>query len=632
MSGNRTSLEILNSVPYPGYLHGFQMPCVAVVVKISDHGDIDRELAAFIQRLTRQFRPMDDGIAARIPANCGEHSGRAVLALGVLAGWVQNVVGVPSIGTPHLFRMDADAAPVWRMFLPSLTPYAAYLALKAICNAMMSLPQTSDAEFADWVTALNAELGAFVPQGVNNREIVRAAIEIDIPVTPRAAGVWQYGYGHKARIFSSSLTERTPSVGVRLARLKSAANAFLKEAGIPVPRQIVVGNTQEAIAAAQEIGFPVVVKPADLDGGLAVSAGLETVARVETAYQRARAESPNVIVESCIPGQDYRINVFHDQIMLVIQRVPAHVVGDGKSTITDLVAVRNLDPRRRPEKWFQMNPIALDDEAIELLAEVGLTPDSVPENGRFVRLRRAANTSSGGETITRTAQIHPENAALARRAAKALRLDLAGIDLITKDIERPWYEDGGAICEVNAQVQFGFSDPTQYNRVISGVMDGDGRIPIAVVLTTPGRAAEFHRMADQCQNLDHPIGFRLPSGAYIGTSVLVAGGADAFWDVRTVLSNTEIGSAVVVLTNDDVLKTGLPFDRFDLLAVDLDPSELTPAMRRMLGFCSAHCAGQVLLSRGIGADAVPETARERAVLVERDELHSQLQGAFARLF
>ena len=150
---------------------------------------------------------------------------------------------------------------------------------------------------------------------------------------------------------------------------------------------------------ADAAGYPVVVKPADQDGGIAVSADIRTGEELEKAFHRAREKSANVLVEQFIPGRDYRLQVFRGRCVWAIERVPASVTGDGVSTIERLVAIANADPRRGDGPHSPLKRLKLDDEALELLQRDGLSVQSIPAQGAFVKLRRASNVGSGGMPV-----------------------------------------------------------------------------------------------------------------------------------------------------------------------------------------------------------------------------------------
>ena len=156
-----------------------------------------------------------------------------------------------------------------------------------------------------------------------------------------------------------------------------------------------------------------------------------------------------------ISGRDYRLNVFNGELIWAIERVPGGVTGDGKSSITKLVELLNSDPLRGEGTHAPLKQLNLDDEARQLLRQYSRDENSVPAEGEFVRLRRNANVATGGTPVSVFDQIHPDNKLLAIRAAAALRLDLAGVDLLIPDIGQSWKLGGAAVCEVNSQPNLG---------------------------------------------------------------------------------------------------------------------------------------------------------------------------------
>ena len=548
----------------PGFIHGLSQPSLGAVLELPNAPAAGEGLCRLVASLSDEFGDCPEPLQ---PYRDGQAAEPQELARGISAtvSWLQSVVGVPVVATPHVAE-DRETKGAWSVFLPSFHPPSARSALTWAVEEVNRGDGARDG-FAERLSAAFDHIGEGVPPGVNNRQFISAALRLGIPVLTRAGGMLQYGHGRSGRIFSSSLTERTSALGVRTSRSKTTANRFLQEAGIPVPRQLEVDSEDNAVDAAETIGFPVVVKPSDLDGGVGVSAGLMTAETVRTAFRRARSAGERVVVEAFIPGKDYRINVFHGRVAMAVERVPASVVGDGQSSISQLIDRVNEDPRRRTEKWFQMMPLRIDDEASELLAEQGLTPDAIPDEGQFISLRRAANVSTGGSVTRVLDKVHPENAAIAIRAAKALRLDLAGVDLITGDISRPWYEDGGAICEVNAQVQFGLSDPSQFEALLRTIVPGNGRVPIALLLLPPDQVEHAEAEILNSLSRDFCVGTATEGSAFVGRSPLMMADRGIRTSVRAVLSSTDVDAMVVILNRPGPLFSGTPVDRIDVLGI-----------------------------------------------------------------
>ena len=178
-----------------------------------------------------------------------------------------------------------------------------------------------------------------------------------------------------------------------------------------------------------------------------------TAEQVEKAVEKAKEHS-RTIVEKMIDGFDHRMLVIDGELVAVAKRVPGHVVGDGTHTIAELVDIVNQDPRRGVGHEKVLTRLELDYQAERLMQKAGFTAETVlPENEVFY-LRATGNLSTGGTAIDMTDHVHHDNRDMAMRAARAIGLDVAGVDFITPDITRSYREVGGAICEVNAAPGF----------------------------------------------------------------------------------------------------------------------------------------------------------------------------------
>ena len=248
----------------------------------------------------------------------------------------------------------------------------------------------------------------------------------------------QLGQGvHQQRI-RATMTSRTAGIAVDIASDKSLTNQLLSAAGLPVPRAEVVETEDEAAAAAARLGFPVVVKPLDGNHGRGVGLNLLDEAAVRSHFAEAKRQSRggDVVVETYITGNDYRVLVIGGRLAAVAERVPASVTGDGEHTVRQLVETANADPRRGIGHEKVLTRIRLDEAAEALVAEQGLGLDDVPPAGTRVKLALTGNMSTGGTSIDRTMEAHPDNVEIAETAARVVGLDVAGIDFICPDIAR----------------------------------------------------------------------------------------------------------------------------------------------------------------------------------------------------
>ena len=279
--------------------------------------------------------------------------------------------------------------------------------------------------------------------GVSTAALAAAARRRGIPVR-RVGGLsmLRLGYGRHRRLVCAALTEQTSVIGVDIAADKMLAKRLLAEAGIPVPEGMVAWSGQEAAAALDALGGPVVIKPRTGNHGTNVIVGVTTADGAADAYTQAAGEHGAVIVEKFMPGTDYRVLVVDGRVVAAGELQPASVTGDGNSDIGQLTERANTDPRRGDGHSRELTKIRLDASAIAHLAAQGLDARSVPARGQVVTLRRNANLSTGGTSRDVTDLVHGDVADMCRRAAAVVGLDVCGIDVRLADISAPLHGAG----------------------------------------------------------------------------------------------------------------------------------------------------------------------------------------------
>src|SRR3954469_9814196 len=291
--------------------------------------------------------------------------------------------------------------------------------------------------------------------GPSTMALVRAAEERRIPwIRLNEQSLIQLGHGRYQQRVQATVTSRTPHIAVELASDKEETNRILAHLGLPVPRQRLVQREDDAVAAAERIGYPVVVKPYNANHGRGISIHLTTAEQVFRAFDVAREHSRSVIIESFITGEDHRMLVINGELVAVPKRVPGHVVGDGRHTIEELVDKVNQDPRRGVGHEKVLTRLTFDHQAETMLSRKGYTRETIPPDGETVFLRSTGNLSTGGTATDLTDLVHPDNIAMAVRAVKAIGLDVGGVDFLTSDVTESYKDIGGAICEVNAAPGF----------------------------------------------------------------------------------------------------------------------------------------------------------------------------------
>jgi len=421
------------------------------------------------------------------------------------------------------------------------------------------------------------DLAQQVCLGPSTRSIVTAAQARNIPFRRlNTESLVLFGHGRKQRRIQAAETDRTSAIAEAIAQDKEMTRMLLRSVGVATPSGRPVKDADDAWAAACDIGVPVVVKPQDGNQGRGVATNLTSREQISIAYEAARKESPSVLVEKFAPGHDYRLLVVGDRVVAAARREPAHVIGDGIHTVTQLVEQANADPRRGEHHATVLSKIKLDAIALAVLADQGLTPLSVPAAGAMVLIRRNANLSTGGTAIDVTERVHPAVAACAVDAAKIIGLDIAGIDVVAQDISRPLAEQGGVIVEVNAapglrmhlEPSVGISRPVSEAIVNMLFPEGDnGRIPIVTVTGVNGKTTTTRFIAHILRGAATNVGMTCTDGIFINDRRIDSGDCSGPQSARCVLMNPSVDMAVFETARGGILREGLAFDFCDVAVV-----------------------------------------------------------------
>jgi cyanophycin synthetase len=418
--------------------------------------------------------------------------------------------------------------------------------------------------------------------GTSTGAILRAAIRQGIPYQRLTddANMFLLGWGAQQKRLQATITGDTGHIAVSIASDKQLTKALLEEAGVPVPEGVSVRTLEQALRAASELEGLVTVKPLDGNHGRGVTTRCGTPDEVQLAFERAREHGRTIIIERYIPGDDYRILVAGERVVAAALRRPAAVVGDGESTVRQLVEQENRNPARGEGHTNILTRIPLDGHAETTLAAQNLNFDSVPESGRRVVMRGNANLSSGGTAEDVTGKLPPETLEMCVRAASKIGLDVAGIDLVCADISQVLDGRNGAVIEINAAPGIRMHEypsagvPRDAGAAIVESMFGneDGRIPVIAVTGTNGKTTTTLMIEHTLRQAGIATGCTTSEGIYINGSTVKRGDCSGYWSARTVLSAPEVEFAVLETARGGILKRGLAFDRCDV-SVLLNVSE-----------------------------------------------------------
>ncbi|MFN3944701.1 MAG: cyanophycin synthetase [Allosphingosinicella sp.] len=410
--------------------------------------------------------------------------------------------------------------------------------------------------------------------GPTTQALVDEAERRGIPVMRLNEGsLLQLGHGKHQQRIRASISGLTSQISTDIAGDKHFTKRLLDESGVPVPKGVVVRDVEEAAKAARRLGWPLVTKPLDGNHGRGVTIAIRSEEQLRFGFAEAQEHGRRVIVEQFFEGKDHRILVIDGKLVAVAERVPAHVVGDGISSIAELVEIVNRDPRRGDGHEKVMTRIRIDDHVVEFIARAGLTPDSIPQAGETVMLRATANLSTGGTAIDRTNEIHPDNAAIALRAARIVGLDIAGIDFMAPDIGRSVRETGGGVIEVNAAPGFRMhlepseGPPRDVARPVIDMLFPRGaptRIPILAITGTNGKSTVGRMVKHVLRYTGCTVGLTSTSGVYVNDVLVSDGDATGPRSARIVLRDPTVDVAVLETARGGLLREGLAFDQVDV--------------------------------------------------------------------
>jgi len=378
----------------------------------------------------------------------------------------------------------------------------------------------------------------------------------------------QLGYGARSRRIWTAESDRTSAIAEGISRDKDLAKTLLGACGVPVPEGRLVESAADAWDAAEEIGLPVVVKPSDGNHARGVFTNLMAREEVESAYAAAVEEGSGVIVERYVRGSEHRLLVIGGKLAAAARGETATVVGDGRSTIDELIDLQiNSDPRRGAAEEFPLDVILLAENPVARLevARQGFTPDSVPAAGREVLIVR-----SGNHTDDVTDLVHPETAATAALAARIVGLDICGVDLVCEDISRPLDEQRGAIVEVNAgpgllmHLKPANGQPRPVGRAIVDELfpnGEDGRIPVVGVSGSTGKTAVATLLAGIVGLGGRNTGLACSNGLFVGRRCIDRGDSANWGSANRILMNRTVETAIIENGCDSILDDGLAYDR-----------------------------------------------------------------------
>lgn len=409
--------------------------------------------------------------------------------------------------------------------------------------------------------------------GPSTGSIVMEAARRDIPFQRvNSQSHVMLGQGHHQKAIQASMTSSTKARGVAIAADKEWTKNILDEAGISVPKGRSVSTLEEAVRVAEKIGYPVVAKPLDANHGRGITTDVKDASELETAFHSAKKHHDRVVIERFLVGRDHRVLVINGELVAAARRDPAHVMGDGKSTVQELVNKVNADPRRGFGHEKMLTMIHIDDNSHRMLRTQNLTLDSVPERGQEVVLKSTANLSTGGTATDVTDDVHPSIRFMATRIARMVDLDIMGIDIVAPHLREPLGSIGGGIVEVNAGPGLRMHlEPTHgpKRNVAANIIDmmfpeGNGRIPTVAVTGTNGKTTTVRLISHILKLAGERVGLASTGSVEIENQIIMRGDYSGPLGAQAVLRDPSVTSGVIEVARGGILRRGIGVDKVDV--------------------------------------------------------------------
>ena len=453
--------------------------------------------------------------------------------------------------------------------------YAGRAAVR-LCQALVDKGTYPAAELAQDLTDLR-DLRANSSLGPSTETIVLEAEARKIPwLLLNTRAMVQLGYGIYQQRIQATLSSHSGILGVELACDKEGTKTILQESGIPVPLGTTIQYYEDLEAAIAEVGgYPIVIKPLDGNHGRGITIDITTWEQASAAYDLASQESKtrSVIVERFYKGSDHRVLVINGKLVAVAERIPAHVTGDGHSSIEELIEKTNQDPNRGEGHANVLTKITVNKTALDVLERQGYDLGTVLPLGAIAYLRATANLSTGGIAVDRTDDIHPENIWMMERVARIIGLDIAGIDVVTSDITRPLRETQGVIVEVNAAPGFRMHVAPSRGlprNVAAPVLDmlfppgTPSRVPILAVTGTNGKTTTTRLIAHIYRQTGKTVGYTSTDAIYINEYLVEKGDNTGPQSAGVILRDPTVEVAVLETARGGILRSGLAFESCDV--------------------------------------------------------------------
>lgn len=478
-----------------------------------------------------------------------------------------------------------------------------------IVNTLNRLIRGEDPDFETGLDYLR-KLAFRYDRGVSTGAIMDEAERRGIPVSEvDDSSLLRLGYGKYQKMIHATLNEQTRAIAVDIACDKSLTKAVLNEVSLPVPEGRICLTWEEAKKSAAELGYPLVVKPKSGNQGKGVTLNIQEETELKQAFDQVLATGDEVLLERFIPGKDYRLLVVNGKMVAASHCMPAQVVGDGTHTVQQLIDLENRSGLRGEDHEKPLTRIKIDDNIENTLNKQGMGLSDIPPANQTVWLRGNANLSTGGTASDCTGRVHPENRKAAEKAALAIGLDIAGIDMVVPDISEPMREGSGAIVEVNAApgIRMHLNPSQGEKRDVASLIldmifppDTPHSIPVIAITGTNGKTTTTRMISHILRKSGLNVGTTTTHGIFFNEDCIEEGDTTGPQSARRILNHREVEAAVLETARGGIVRDGLAYRRADVAV-------FTNLTGDHLGIDGIHTMEDLLHVKSLVVETVKET-------------------------
>lgn len=457
--------------------------------------------------------------------------------------------------------------------------------------------------------------------GPSTLEICNSAKKLGLPILNVCnSGFYQIGYGKQGRFIEAAIGNNTSCIAADISSDKLLTKRILEIQNLPTSTGYKVTNVISLLTYGEKLGYPVVLKPQFGNKGKGVILKINSDKQLVNEYQKLSSSYKDIIIEKYYEGNDYRVCVVGYKVVAVSQRIPPYVIGDGSKTIKELIDNINNDEQRGEDHEKPLTKITIDEEVLNIILEQGYNINSILENKQKLFLRINANLSTGGVAIDCTDKISEENKRICIRAAKAIGLDICGIDICTRDISKSLMSEG-AIIEINTAPGLRMhTNPSIGEKrnvgmeVVKMLYNNKPKnIPVISVTGTNGKTTTTRIINSTLSKMGYCVGMTSTDGIYINGECIDKGDDTGAESAKCILLNKDVDIAVLETARGGIIKKGLAYDLADVAVI-------TNITEDHLGVNNVNTMDDLCKVKSLVAEAVKD---EGYVIINADDRWSK---------